>query len=65
MPKQRDVHIVKGNSGGWQVRIEGTRPVRSIHNTQAEAATAGSVIARMNKSELLIRGETERSASAA
>jgi hypothetical protein len=56
MPKHGDVHIVRGNSGGWQVRIEGTARARSIHRTQADAAKAGSVIARKNESELLIHG---------
>ena len=56
MPKQGDVHVIRGNSGGWQVRIEGIAGARSIHNTQAEAAKAGRDIARKNKSELLIHG---------
>jgi Uncharacterized protein conserved in bacteria (DUF2188) len=56
MSKQGDVHVVRGNSGGWQVRIEGIARARSIHKTQAEAAKAGSVIARKNKSELLVHG---------
>jgi hypothetical protein len=54
MAKQGDVHVVRGNSGGWQVRIEGSARARSIHKTQAEAAKAGSAIARKNKSELLV-----------
>ena len=54
MPKQGDVHVIRGNSGGWQVRVEGTARARSIHKTQAEAATAGRAIAQKNKSELLI-----------
>jgi hypothetical protein len=56
MSKAGDVHIVRGNSGGWQVRIEGTARARSIHKTQAEAAKAGTLLARKNKSELLIHG---------
>jgi Uncharacterized protein conserved in bacteria (DUF2188) len=56
MPKRGDVHVVRGNSGGWQVRIEGIARARSIHKTQAEAAKAGSAIARKNTSELLIHG---------
>jgi hypothetical protein len=56
MPKQGDVHVVRGNSGGWQVRVEGTARARSIHKTQAEAAKAGRAIARKNNSELLVHG---------
>jgi Uncharacterized protein conserved in bacteria (DUF2188) len=56
MLKQGDVHVVRGNTGGWQVRIEGIARARSIHTTQAEATKAGSAIARKNKSELLIHG---------
>jgi uncharacterized protein DUF2188 len=56
MPKKGDVHVIRGNSGGWQVRVEGTARARSIHETQAEAARVGSAIARKNKSELLIHG---------
>jgi hypothetical protein len=56
MPKQGDVHVIRGNSGGWQVRIEGTARARSIHKTQAEAAKAGGALARRNKSELLVHG---------
>jgi hypothetical protein len=56
MPRQGDVHVVRGNSGGWQVRVEGTARARSIHETQAEAAKVGGAIARKNRSELLIHG---------
>jgi Uncharacterized protein conserved in bacteria (DUF2188) len=53
MPKQGDVHVIRGNNGGWQVRVEGKTRAQSIHNTQAEAAAVGKEIARRNKSELL------------
>jgi Uncharacterized protein conserved in bacteria (DUF2188) len=56
MPKQGDVHVIRGNSGGWQVRIEGSARAHSIHKTQAEAAKAGGALARRNKSELLVHG---------
>jgi hypothetical protein len=56
MPKQGDVHVIRGNTGGWQVRIEGTARARSIHNTQTEAAKAGREIARRNRAELLVHG---------
>jgi hypothetical protein len=55
MPKQGDVHVVRGSSG-WQVRVEGSTRASSIHNTQADAAVAGRNIARKNKSELLVHG---------
>ena len=42
MPRQGDVHVIRGNSGGWQVRVEGTDRARSIHGTQAEAAKAAA-----------------------
>ena len=54
MPNRGDVHVVRGNSGGWQVRIEGNARAHSIHGTQADAAKAGAAIARKNKSELLV-----------
>ena len=54
MLRQGDVHVIRGNSGGWQVRVEGTARARSIHETLAEAAKVGSAIARKNKSDLLI-----------
>jgi hypothetical protein len=60
MPKQGDVHVIRGNNGGWQVRVEGKTRAQSIHNTQAEAAAVGKEIARRNKSELLIHGRDRR-----
>ena len=60
MSKQSDVHVIRGNSGGWQVRVEGTARARSIHETQAEAARVGSAIARKNRSGLLIHGRDGR-----
>jgi Uncharacterized protein conserved in bacteria (DUF2188) len=56
MAKQGDVHVVRGNTSGWQVRIEGIARARSIHKTQAEAAKAGRDIARKNTSELFVHG---------
>jgi Uncharacterized protein conserved in bacteria (DUF2188) len=56
MPKKGDVHVVLGNTGGWQVRIEGIARARSIHKTQVEAAKAGRVVARKNESELFVHG---------
>ena len=60
MPKQGDVHVIRGNNGGWQVRVERKTRAQSIHNTQAEAAAVGKEIARRNKSELLIHGRDRR-----
>jgi len=60
MPKPGDVHVIRGNNGGWQVRVEGKTRAQSIHNTQAEAAAVGKEIARRNKSELLIHGRDRR-----
>jgi len=60
MPKQGDVHVVRGNNGGWQVRVEGKTRAQSIHNTQAEAATAAKQIARRNNAELLIHSRDGR-----
>jgi len=60
MPKQGDVHVVRGNNGGWQVRVEGKTRAQSIHNTQSDAAQVGKEIARRNKSELLIHGRNGR-----
>jgi hypothetical protein len=60
MPNQGDVHVVRGKSGGWQVRVEGKTRAQSIHNTQSDAAQVGKEIARRNKSELLIHGRDGR-----
>jgi hypothetical protein len=60
MPKPGDVHVIRGNNGGWQVRVEGKTRAQSIHNTQAEAAVVGKEIARRNKSERLIHGRDGR-----
>ena len=60
MPKQGDVHVIRGNNGGWQVRVEGKTRAQSIHNTQAEAATAAKQIARRNNAELLIHSRDGR-----
>jgi hypothetical protein len=56
VPKQGDVHVVRDNDSGWQVRIEGTARPRSTHKTQTEAAKTGRDVARKNKSELLVHG---------
>ena len=58
MPRQGDVHVVKGDQG-WRVEIEGGR-ARGTHSTQAEATRAAREIARRNKSELLIHGQNGR-----
>jgi uncharacterized protein DUF2188 len=55
VPKQGDVHVVPSERG-WRVEVEGATRARSTHKTQAEAAKAARVIARRNKSELLIHG---------
>jgi len=57
MPKQGDVHVVRDEKAGWQVRVEGTAGPRSAHKTQAEATNAGRDVARKNKSELLVHGK--------
>ncbi len=49
-----DVHVIYGNSGSWQVRVEGSARARLIHKTQVEAAKAGRFVAQRNNSELLI-----------
>lgn len=55
MPKKGDVHVVPSEKG-WKVAVEGAGRARSMHSTQAEAATAGRNVARKNRSELLIHG---------
>ena len=56
MPKKGDVHVVRDEKAGWQVRVEGTARPRSSHKTQADASKVGREIARKNKSELLVHG---------
>ena len=57
MPKKGDVHVVRDEKAGWQVRVEGTARPRSAHKTQSEATKAGRDVARRNKSELLVHGK--------
>lgn len=56
MPRKGDVHVVQGDKGGWDVKVEGTSGARSHHRTQDNASGAGRKVAKSNKSELLIHG---------
>lgn len=56
---QGDVHVVPSKNG-WSVELEGAGRARSTHTTQRDAAVAGRMIARKNKSELLIHGRNGR-----
>ena len=58
MPKG-DVHVLPSDKG-WRVELEGSARAASSHSTQRDAAQAGRVIARRNKTELLIHGRNGR-----
>lgn len=59
VPKQGDVHVLPADKG-WRIEVEGSSQARSTHKTQSGAATAARVIAKRNKSELLIHGRNGR-----
>ena len=54
-----DVHVLPSDKG-WKVELEGASRATSTHTTQSAATKAGRVIARRNKSELLIHGRNGR-----
>ena len=65
MPKQGDVHVThRKDQAKWVVEVEGGR-AQSSHRTKAEAERAARVVAKRNKSELLVHRRdgriTERS----
>ena len=60
MPKQGDVHVIRGNNGGWQVRVEGKTRAQSIHTAKRKPRRSAKRSARRNKSERLIHGRDGR-----
>lgn len=52
-------HVVPQN-GRWEVRKTGSKRATSTHNTQAEAVTAASRIARNQRSEVIIHSRNGR-----
>ena len=55
----KNQHVVPAD-GQWGVRGEGNSRLTSRHDTQAEAIDAAREIARNQRSELLIHGESGR-----
>ncbi|MBA4384605.1 MAG: hypothetical protein C0410_07700 [Anaerolinea sp.] len=51
----KNIHVVLRN-GQWVVRGETTKRVRSIHTTQYDAINAARLIAKNEKSDLVIHG---------
>jgi len=58
MTKQ-NVHVTL-HKDGWAVMRDGAQRASSIHDTQADAARAGRVIAKAEHSELRIHGRDGR-----
>ena len=55
----KNQHVVRtGNQ--WGVRGEGNSKLTSVHDTQADAASAARDIARNQQSELLIHGRNNK-----
>ena len=52
-------HVVPQN-GKWVVRRTGNKRATSVHNTQADAIKAASVIARNQRSEVIIHSRDGR-----
>lgn len=50
---KKDYHVVP-HDGQWAVKREGASRASSVHDTQAEATTAGRDLARANQTELVI-----------
>jgi hypothetical protein len=57
--QSKNVHVIKRN-GGWVVRGESIKSVKSIHTTQSDAIEAARIIAKNEKGELIIHGSDGR-----
>jgi hypothetical protein len=63
MPRNGDDHVGSG-AKGWCVEVEGSRRVRSAHQTEADAVKAGREGVKRNQSELLVHGRDAKFGSA-
>lgn len=52
-------HVVPGN-GGWVVRKAGASRATSVHETQSEAVSAATKIAKNQRSEVYVHGRDGR-----
>ena len=59
MPKQGNVHVLPVEKG-WRIEVEGTSRIHATHKTQAAARQAAKRIARQNRSEALLHGQSGR-----
>lgn len=58
--KKKNIHIIPGSDGKWNVKKEGNKRATSIHDTQKKAIDAGRDIARKNRSENVIHGRDRK-----
>lgn len=54
MSKKAGIHVVKGSNGGWNTKQGGT--AKSHHRTQENATKAATVVAKRQKTEVVIHG---------
>ena len=60
MSKGKGVHVTPREDGRWNVVRDGAERASSVHDTQAEAATAGRGTARRERTELYVHGRDGR-----
>ena len=56
----KNQHVTKRPDGNWQVKGEGNKRATAITNTQKDAISIATGIARKQKSELVIHGKNGR-----
>jgi hypothetical protein len=56
MTKNKGVHITPRDDGRWNVIRDNAERASSVHDTQADAASAGRETARRESAELYIHG---------
>ncbi|MCF0052065.1 DUF2188 domain-containing protein [Dyadobacter sp. LJ53] len=52
----KNQHVTKHTSGGWQVKGAGNEKATKVVDTQKQAISAATQIARNQKSEVVIHG---------
>ncbi len=53
----KNQHVTMRPDGNWQVKGEGNKRASAVTNTQRDAITIATEIARNQKSELIIHGK--------
>ncbi|KAA1378568.1 DUF2188 domain-containing protein [Aeromicrobium fastidiosum] len=56
MAKNKGVHITRRDDGRWNVIRDNAERASSVHDTQADATTAGRETARRESTELYVHG---------